>query len=187
MSRDSRGSARARRHRARAWILAPLLATAAAGCGTGRSGSAPDAGADASTDASAGETGDAACNGLTQLGALVTPVCDSGPPAGLEGGPIAHGTYVLTEARFFHGCSSAPLAETLVVSQGTAQSIATDAAGGTQVKTVTFTLGGSGAITETQTCPVKIALTTSYSATPTTLTIVLSNALATRVSTFTLH
>jgi hypothetical protein len=165
---------------------------AAGGCGS--SGNPADASAidaaDARDDATGGDgaPADGLCNPLIQLGTLVIPACDNGAPPVAKGGTIVDGTYVLTEAHFFGDCSTGALAETVVISQGTVQSIATGPDGGVQLKTVTTTLGQNGTtLSETQTCPIRVMTTISFDATPTTLTIYLTTALATRVSTFTLQ
>ena len=167
------------------------LLTAAGACGS--SGGHADADAADTAGTLDGATGDAApgdgmCNPLTQLGAPVTAVCDSGAPPAATGGAIADGTYVLTESHFFGACSNGVLTETVVVSNGTVQSITTEPDGTTQAKTVTYTLGQNPTtLVETQTCPSRITTTVRFDATPTTLTIFLTTALATRVSTFVLQ
>ena len=175
-------------------VVVAVLAGAAVGGGGCKSSPAIDnADADADgaveTDASGGaDTPDGGCNGLTQLGAPVTPTCDPGSAPAAAGGTIVDGTYLLTESRFYGSCSTEPLAETLVVAQGIVQSIATGAGGGAIRASVSYQLGANGTtLAETQTCPAPVQTTVRFSATPSTLTIYLSTLLATRVSTFTLQ
>lgn len=174
--------------RAAAVLALALLAA----CGGSSSTAVSDAavGGDAAADGGvAADAGGDACNGLDQLGAIVTAACEPGAPSPATrgtGGTIADGTYVLTESQFFGICSTSELGETLVVSQGTVQSLATGASGVVTRKSLTYTVTSDGAmLVETQTCPANVVGTVGFSATPTRLTIYLVNALGTRVSTFT--
>jgi hypothetical protein len=172
--------------------LALMLCAGVAASGCGSSGKHADASAlDAALDDANGNDGglaDGLCNPLTQLGTPVTPTCHDGAPPAAKGGTIVDGTYVLTETHFFGDCSNRALAETVVIAQGTVQSIATEPDGSVQLKTVTATLGQNGTtLSENQTCPIRVMTSISFDATPTTLTIYLTTALATRVSTFTLQ
>jgi hypothetical protein len=168
-------------------LVAGALGFWMGGCGSSNgTGGGSDAQADAGVQVDAGAgAGDGPCNALAQLGAAVVPACDAGSPPAATGGALVDGTYVLTESHFFGACSQTQLAQTLVVSQGTVQSIAT-AAGSVIQDSVTFTIGaGATTLVETETCPAHVVTSVPFTATPTTLTIFLSNALATRVSTFT--
>ena len=168
-------------------LVRALLLSAAVGLG-GCKSTAIDHG-----DADLSEVGvpdtlalDAACNALTQLGAPVIPSCDPGSAPAATGGPISDGTYLLTESRFYGDCSTQPLAETIVVSQGTVQSIATGPGDSERRSSVSYLPGASDTtLSETQTCPARVQTTIRFSATATTLSIYLSTVLATRVSTFT--
>src|SRR4051812_45736103 len=113
-------------------VAASLVLIALVGWGPGCTSPTIDhADADADADSAiqdggaGGDTPDAGCNTLTQLGAPVTPPCDPGSAPAAAGGTIVDGTYVLSASRFHGGCSTEPLAETLVVAQGTVQSVAT--------------------------------------------------------------
>jgi hypothetical protein len=169
---------------ARSALVVAVAVAALAACGS--SSTAPDAGPpDAGADASAADAGDN-CNELAPLGGPVAATCAPDAPTPATGGTIADGTYVLTQSLFFGTCSSSTLDETLLVSGGTVQSVAVDANGVVIRKSVTTTVAGSGtALVEAQTCPPGLIVTVGFSATPTTLTIYLVNALGTRVSIFT--
>ncbi|HET6148436.1 MAG TPA: hypothetical protein VFH68_12965 [Polyangia bacterium] len=178
---------------AAARLIVGVLAGAAAGSGCKSSptidrGDADADGAIENDGSGGGDTPDGGCNGLTQLGAPVTPTCDPGSAPAAAGGLIVDGTYVLTESHFYGGCSTVPLLETLVIAQGTVQSLATGA-DATEIRaSVSYQLGGNGTtLAQNQTCPAKVQTAVRFSATPTTLTIYLSTLLATRVSTFTLQ
>ena len=176
-----------------AGLLATLVAGAAVGQGGCKSSPTIDL-ADADTDAAiqdgaaGGDTPAAGCNSLSQLGAPVTPTCDPGSAPAAAGGTIVDGTYVLTASRFYGACSTEPLAETLVVAQGTVQSVATGADASAIRASVSYQLAANGTtLAETQTCPARVQTTIRFSATPTTLTIYLGTLLSARVSTFTLQ
>lgn len=168
------------------------------GVGCGSSSAKTDAAA--STDAALDSNADAldsgadaldggACNGIDQLGDPVTTSCDPGTPPATTGGTIADGAYVLTESHFFGACESSVLSETLVVAQGTVQSITTDATTGIALRrTLTIAAtSGSATLTETETCPASIIANVAFTATLNQLTIRIANVLGTRVSTFTLQ
>jgi len=179
------------RRAAAAGLVAALLAggaLAVCGCKSAPAMEPADAAADAELADGAAGNSDALCNGLTQLGAAVTPSCDPGAVPAPVGGAITDGTYLLTETHFHGDCSTDPLSETLVVSQGTVQSVATRADGREMRTSVKYLPGSNGTtLSATQTCPARIQTTLRYNATATTLTIYLSTVLATRVSTFTLQ
>lgn len=174
-----------------------MVTVALLGAAVGLGGCKPTTSAHTDADVSeAGTSGadaaealalDAACNALTQLGAPVIPSCEPGSAPAATGGPISDGTYVLSESHFYGDCSSQPLAETLVISQGTVQSIVTGPGDSERRSSVSY-LPGTPATTlsETQTCPARVQTTLRFSATASTLSIYLSTVLATRVSTFTL-
>ena len=138
---------------------------------------------DGADGARGGDTGDG-CNSVVQVGATVTATCAPGGAPAATGGTIADGVYFLTDSRFFGACPSSALAQTLVVSRGTVQSIVTMAAGETLRKSLRYDLLGATML-QTQSCPVNVLTRGTFTATPTTLTIVVKNALTTRVSTFT--
>ena len=123
---------------------------------------------------------------VAPLGPLVTATCDMGAPLPATGGTIVDGTYLLSESYFFGTCAMSMLGETLMISGGKIESLAIDAGGAVLRKSLSYTASGSGAtMVETQTCPLSVVATIRFSATPTTLTIYLVNALGTRMSTFT--
>jgi len=177
---------------------AALGALLAVGLGCGSSASTPGAaadaadalaGADAALDAGADSLDGGECNAIAQLGDPVTTSCDPGAPPAMTGGTIADGTYLLTESHFFGNCDESVLSETLVVSQGTAQSITTDATTGmaSRRNLIIAATSGASTLTETETCPTNLVATVGFSATAIVVTIRMANALGTRVSTFTLQ
>ncbi len=173
---------------------AALVGLLLLGVGCGSSSSRSDAG-DAASDVIApldggGDALDGGeCNAIAQLGDPVTTSCDAGAAPAMTGGTIADGTYLLTESHFFGNCDESVLSETLIVSQGTAQSITTDATTGmSSSRNLTIaTTSGSSTLTQTETCPIKLMATVGFSATPAQLTIRMTNALGTRVSMFALQ
>jgi len=96
---------------------------------------------------------------------------------------------LLTESHFFGACESNVLSETLMVSQGTVQSIATDATTGTVTRrSFTYTVtGGSTILSETETCPGAFIANVGFTATASRLTIFMRNALGSRMSMFELQ
>ena len=179
----------------RVWVPVLVLATLPLSAGGCRSSMAiADAVADAGDavgddtagDVPAFDAGDNDCNQLSQVGLPVTASCAAGAPPVASGGTILDGTYVLTGTVLFGACALPDLSETLVISQGTVASLATSADGTVTRKSLTYQIPQPGTLlVETQTCPSRLVANIQYSATPTTLTIYLSNALTTRVSTFT--
>jgi hypothetical protein len=172
-------------------VFAALLL---AGLGCGSSATTPDAAGDAAASSDAALDGADAldggeCNAIAQLGDPVTTSCDAGAAPAMTGGSIVDGTYLLTESHFFGNCDESVLSETLVVSQGTAQSITTDATTGmSSRRNLTIaTTSGSSTLTQTETCPINLVATVGFSATPAQLTIRMSNALGSRVSMFALQ
>jgi hypothetical protein len=165
------------------------------GAGCGSSAAKPDAATDATAAADAAPDGagaaldGGACNAIAQLADPVTTSCDPGAPPAAAGGAITDGTYVLTESHFFGACESNVLSETLVIAQGTVQSITTDAATGQATRrSFTYkTTSGSATLTETETCPGAFIANVAFTATPTRLTIFMRNALGSRMSAFTLQ
>jgi hypothetical protein len=173
-------------------LHAALTAIMLLGAGCGSSAAKPDAATDA-TDAALDGGADAldggACNAMAQLADPVTTSCDPGAPPAAAGGAITDGTYLLAESHFFGACESNVLSETLVIAQGTVQSITTDATTG-QVTRRSFTYkttSGSTTLTETETCPAAFIATVAFTATPSRLTIFMRNALGSRTSTFALQ
>lgn len=162
------------------------------GLGCGSSAAKPDA-ATAATDAASDGGRDAldggACNAIAQLADPVTTSCDPGAAPAAAGGTIADGTYLLTESHFFGACESNVLSETLVIAQGTVQSITTDATTGLATRrSFTYkTTSGSATLTETETCPGAFIANVAFAATPSRLTIFMRNALGSRMSAFTLR
>ncbi len=179
----------------RAVLVAVLLGGVGCGSTAARSDAAPDAGDASAHDGGADALDGGACNAIDQLADPVTTSCDPGAPPAATGGTITDGTYVLTESHFFGNCDSSVLSETLVVSAGTVQtvqSITTDATTGLATRrnfTVAATGGSHTTLTETETCPAVANVVTNvgFTATATRLTIRMSNALGSRVSTFTLQ
>jgi hypothetical protein len=181
--------------RASVGLALALLASALMGAGGCSSSGHPDSGADLDdsgmiADAEPTDAGPpvGGCNALTQFGVAVTPSCDPGVAPAATGGDIADGTYDLNESHFYGICSTVPLAETLVVSQGTGQSIATKDDGSEIRTTVSFLVNGDGtSLNATQRCPASVQTSLLYTATATTLTTYLSTVLSTRMSIFTLQ
>jgi len=167
---------------------AALVAVLLLGVGCGSSASRSDAATDATATTDAALDG-GACNAIAQLADPVTTSCDPGAPPVAAGGTIADGTYLLTESHFFGTCESNVLSETLVIAQGTVQSITTDATTGQATRqSFTYkTTSGSATLTETQTCPGAFVATVGFSATPSRLTIFMRNPLGSRMSAFTLQ
>jgi hypothetical protein len=162
------------------------LPLVAGGCRSSTAGVDAGAGDDAGGDASAFDAGENDCNGLSQVGPAVTATCAAGAAPAALGGTVLDGTYVLTATVLFGTCALPDLSETLVISQGTVESLATSADGTVTRKSLTYEIPQPGTLlVETQTCPSGLIANIRYSATPTTLTIYLTNALTTRVSTFT--
>ena len=179
---------------ARAALVALFLIGLACGSSAATPDAAADAGdgagnADGTIDGGADALDGGACNAIAQLGDPVTTSCDPGAPPVPDGGAIADGTYVLTESHFFGACESSVLSQTLVVSQGTVQSITTDAATGVATRgSFSFKVGsGSSALSETETCPGAFTASVGFTASPTRLTIFLRNALGSRMSAFELQ
>lgn len=166
------------------------------GCGSSvsKNVSATDAGdamatGDADLDGGADAVDGGGCNAIAQIADPVTTSCDPGAPPAGAGGTIADGTYLLTESHFFGACESNVLSETLVIAQGTVQSITTDATTG-QATRRSFTYkstSGSATLTETETCPGAFIATVGFTATPTRLTVFMRNTLGSRMSAFTLQ
>jgi hypothetical protein len=155
-------------------VLACLLAS---GCGGVLDGSdAGDAGR------SAPETG-AACNALVNHApVLALSLVSSDPPAG-HGGTIVDGTYTMESAAYYTGAggASGPSGTTsqvtIEVVKGTVQVASTsDGAGSGAMPpthlTVTISTNGSD-LTYEDTCPASATLHGSYTATPTSLTVML--------------
>jgi hypothetical protein len=129
------------------------------------------------------EAVDAGCNELAQLATSIATVCDAGTPPMPSGGIIAEGTYVLVESRVFGTCTPSVLAETLLISGGTVQSLATGGDGQLVRKSLGYALTGT-TMAQIETCPTDLMNQASFSATANTLTIFLSNLVSTHVSTF---
>jgi len=177
---------------ARAALVAAFLISVGCGSSTARPDAAFDAGAsdaDGAVDGGSDALDGGACNTIAQLADPVTTSCDPGAPPAAGGGAIADGTYVLTESHFFGACESNVLSQTLVVSQGTVQSITTDATTGKATRrSFTFAVGsGSSVLTETETCPGAFIATVGFTASASRLTIFMRNALASRMSSFELQ
>jgi hypothetical protein len=166
-----------------------LAALLLVGVGCGSSPAKPDAAADGGIDGGGDALDGGGCNAIAQIADPVTTSCDPGAPPAAAGGIIADGTYVLTESHFFVSCESNVLSETLVIAQGTVQSITTDATTGqTTRRSFTYkTTSGSATLTETETCPGAFIANVGFTATPTRLTIFTRNALGSRMSAFTLQ
>jgi hypothetical protein len=171
---------------ARAALGAILLIGLACGSPAARVDAGDAASSDAALDGGADALDGGACNAIDQLADPVTTSCDPGAPPAAAGGTIADGTYLLTESHFFGACESNVLSETLVVSQGTVQSIATDATTGTVTRrSFTYTVtGGSTILSETETCPGAFIANVGFTATASRLTIFMRNALGSRMSVF---
>jgi hypothetical protein len=171
---------------------AALAALLLVGLGCGSSPAKRDAAVDGGGDALDGG-GDAldggACNAIAQIADPVTTSCDPGAPPAAAGGAIAQGTYVLAESHFFGACESNVLSETLVIAQGTVQSITTEATTGqaTRRRFTYKTTTGSATLTETEICPGALIANVGFTATPSRLTIFMRNALGSRMSAFTLQ
>jgi hypothetical protein len=163
-----------------------LLLLLAVGCGSSAAppGATADGG-DAAIGTDAALDG-GACNAIAQLSDPITTSCDPGSPPAASGGTIVDGTYLLTESHFFGQCVESVLSETLSVSQGTVQSITTDATTGIATRrSFTYAMtNGSSRLGETETCPSAFTATVSFTATPSRLTIFTRNALGSRMSTF---
>jgi hypothetical protein len=170
---------------------AALVALLLVSLGCGSTAAKPDAapGADAALDSRADALDGGECNAIAQLADPVTTSCDPGAPPQATGGTIADGTYLLAESHFFGACDSSVLSETLIVSQGTVQSITTDATTGLVTRrTFTFAVTiGTSMLVESATCPTAFKATVAFTATPSRLTIVTKNALGSRMSAFTLQ
>src|SRR5438552_8932041 len=147
---------------ARAAVMAlGAIAFIGAGCHSSSHGVAGTGGAggNAHGDAALDGGGDALdggpCTTIAQLADPVTTSCDPGAPPAAAGGTITDGTYLLAESHFFGACESKVLSETLVVFQGTVQSIATDATTGMDTRrSFTYTVtSGNTTLSETETCP----------------------------------
>lgn len=166
-----------------------LVAIVVLGMGCGSSAAKPDASTaatDAALDGGADALDGGACNAIPQLADPVTTSCDPGAPPAAAGGTLADGTYLLTESHFFGSCESSVLSETLVIAQGTVQSITTDATTGEATRqSFTFkSTGGSSTLSETETCPGAFIANVGFTATPSRLTIFMRNALGSRMSVF---
>jgi hypothetical protein len=177
---------------------AALVALFLIGLGCGSSAATPDAGAragdaagnaDGTLDGAADGLDGGGCNAIAQLADPVTTSCDPGAAPAAAGGTIADGTYLLTDSHFFGACESNVLSETLVVSQGTVQSITTDATTGmtTRGRFTYAVTSGSSTLSETETCPGAFTATVGFTATASRLTIFMRNALGSRMSAFELQ
>ena len=127
---------------------------------------------------------------IAQLADPVTTSCDPGAPPAAAGGTIADGTYLLTESHFFGACESNVLSETLVVSQGTVQSITTDATTGMATRrSFTYTVtSGSTTLERDGDLPRRVHRQRRRSPPrPSRLTIFMRNALGSRMSVFELQ
>ncbi len=177
---------------------AALAALFLIGLACGSSAATPDAAAEAADaagnadgtlDGGADGLDGGGCNAIAQLADPVTSSCDPGAPPAAAGGTIADGIYVLTESHFFGSCESNVLSETLVIAQGTVQSITTDATTG-QATRRSFNYAvsnGSSTLTETETCPGAFIANVGFTATASRLTVFMRNALGSRMSTFELQ
>jgi hypothetical protein len=175
-------------------VRAALVALFLSGLACGSSAAKVDAadgaaGSDAVFEGGADALDGGGCNTIEQLADPVTTSCDPGAPPAAAGGTIADGTYLLTESHFFGACESNVLSETLVVSQGTVQSITTDAATGMATRrSFTYTVtSGSSTLSETETCPGAFIANVGFTATASRLTIFMRNTLGSRMSTFELQ
>ncbi len=175
-------------------LIALLLLGGGCGSPASKSGATTDAG-DAASDVTAPLDGGAdaldggGCNAIAQLADPVTTSCDPGAPPAATGGTIVDGTYLLAESHFFGACESNVLSETLVVSQGTVQSITTDATTGmTARRRFSYAVtSGSSTLSETETCPGAFTANVGFTATVGRLTIFMRNALGSRMSAFELQ
>jgi hypothetical protein len=144
-------------------------AMAAAGLLSACSGSAStNAGAACSAAPSTG-----ACNGLTDIGAVVIPVCATGPEPDGTGGTIVDGTYVLTSLTLYDCTRVAtfPQSQTLTVSGACMQGAAH--VGGAPITTSQSFVVSGNQLTGSIDCPAgqSGAQTATFTATPTTLTL----------------
>jgi len=174
---------------ARAALGAILLIGIACGSPAAKVDAGDAAGSDAALDGAGDALDGGPCTTIAQLADPVTTSCDPGAPPAATGGTIADGTYLLTESHFFGACESNVLSETLVVLQGTVQSIATDATTGMATRrSFTYTVtGGNSTLSETETCPRAFIANVGFTATASRLTIFMRNALGSRMSVFELQ
>jgi hypothetical protein len=131
------------------------------------------AGGDAAPDGDAGFG--AGCNTLTP-GAPVTVVCagDGGGAPNPAGGTIADGTYVLTSITALGPCIVLDVAQTLVITGTTIQTVVEDSITGVARGNSTYTVSGAGVFSqlmETNTCPDTMARAFGYTAAGNTLTL----------------
>src|SRR5262249_30760676 len=132
---------------------------------------AADAGRDVLRPEDAG--GDGGCNSVPQLGALVTPVCDPGPPPVPQGGTIVDGLYVLQRVTLYEPCleDGVPFAETVLFSGNTVQAVGEVADFQSIMRdNGTYTVSGA-TFTEILDCPGSGTEVDGFDATPTSLTI----------------
>ena len=166
-----------------------FLSGLACGSSAAKVGVADAARVDAALDGGGDALDGGACNAIDQLADPVTTSCDPGAPPAAAGGTVVEGIYLLTDSHFFGACESNVLSETLVLSQGTAQSITTDATTGVSTRrSFTYTAtSGSPTLSETETCPGAFIANVGFTATASHLTIFMRNALGSRMSVFALQ
>ncbi len=175
--------------------------------GGGGSAATTDGGADArgsggaSGDAAVGGSGGsgagdaasdaygAACNTLT-TGASVTIVCapDGGMPAAPTGGTIVPGTYVLSAITEYGGCTPAAIAQTVVLTENTVETVADSTITGPSRVNATYVVSGASFV-QTGTCPTTDMNTYPFSVTTaagvTTMTLLSSSGTTTIVAVYT--
>jgi len=131
------------------------------------------AGGDAAPDGDGGFG--AGCNTLLP-GAPVTVVCagDGGATSNPAGGNIGAGTYVLTSITAFGPCIVLDVAQTLVITGTTIQTVVQDSITGISRGNATYTVSGAGVFSQlmqTNTCPDTTTRAFGYTAMGNTLTL----------------
>jgi hypothetical protein len=172
----------------RAWMGLACLTLVASACSSSSSGSTgPASDAASSTDTSspgdaggstdAGEEGDGAtvCNALPNTATPVTVTQVAQDPPAPQGGTVADGTYKMTSETIYTGAGGAtgPMGTQTVTIQITGATI--QVAKDFDPPTSTYTLATSGTgFTTTGACPPGLGpLQGSYTATPTSFTVLL--------------
>jgi len=171
-------------------LSAALLAAACSSSSSndgGDSGAPADASADASGDAStdasstdagadgAPADGAQACNALANIAPMVAISYVASAPPAAQGGTIADGTYTMTAATIYTGVGgpSGPAGDGQVTIQITGSTIQVVTSGAAPNHLTTTLMTSNTSFTRTDTCPDTMMQSGSYTATPTTFTVIL--------------
>jgi hypothetical protein len=150
------------------FVLFSLLATA--GCGDDSSGTGGNGG---SSGGSTTGSGAATCDPFTNVGQVIQEATDPGPVPAMTGGAIVDGTYALTaDVYYAGGVGQDTRKHTLVFADGTIKAVEAKNAGQDIVSAGSYATTGTSSIVLDVACPTAGSLPTTYTATPTTFTMV---------------